>query len=183
LHLTDRAVNLVDEGFDVLVRFGEPSDSRLTARLLAKNRRIICASPQYLKRQGEPAHPRDLGKHSCIFIRQGDETFGTWHLHNGAAHEAVKVHSHLSTNDGSSALTWALDGHGLLMRSQWEVAQYVRTGLLVPVLTHWEPPPADIYMVFQSGKQLPAKTRVAIDWFLAQFKDRRQMIDDAAGNW
>jgi DNA-binding transcriptional LysR family regulator len=183
LHLGDRPVNLVDQGFDLMVRFGDLTDSRLTARLLAQNSRILCATPSYLREKGVPSHPRDLGKHNCIFIREGDETFGTWHLRNGAQHESVKVHSNLSTNDGTSALGWALDGQGILIRSQWEIAQLLRAEQLVPVLPDWSHPAADIHLVFQATKQTPAKVRVLVDWLLDDFKTHRAQTKGLFGTW
>jgi DNA-binding transcriptional LysR family regulator len=183
LHLSDRYVNLVDQGFDLMVRFGDLTDSRLTARLLAQNSRMLCATPSYLAAHGTPVQPKDLGKHSCIFIREGDETFGTWHLRQGDATESVKVRSHLSTNDGSSALGWALDGHGILIRSQWETAQFLRSGQLVPVLPDWSHPSADIHLVFQNSKQSPAKVRLLVDWMLEDFKAQREITKDAFGPW
>lgn len=183
MHLSDRFVNLVDQGFDVMVRFGDLTDSRLTARLLARNSRILCATPAYLASAGVPQHPRDLGKHNCIFIREGDETFGTWHLRNGELNETVKVRSNLSTNDGSSALGWALDGHGILVRSQWEVAQFLRSGHLVPVLPEWSHPSADIHLVFLANKQTPAKIRALVDWMLTAFQAHRTPGLATVGNW
>jgi DNA-binding transcriptional LysR family regulator len=183
LHLTDRPVNLVEQGFDLVVRFGEMADSRLTARLLARNKRLLCASPAYLQTHGEPTHPRELSKHNCIFIREGDEAFGTWHFDNGQEHEVVKVQANLSTNDGSSALCWALDGQGLLIRSQWEIAQHLRSQQLVPVLSAWSPPPADIYLLFQANKQHPPKLRVTVDALLQAFATQRQPQNDIRGPW
>lgn len=183
LHLSDRPVHLVEQGFDLMVRFGELSDSRLTARLLANNRRVMCAAPRYLKAMGVPSHPRDLGKHNCIFIREGDETFGTWHLTHGTEQEAIKVRSNLSTNDGSSAMSWALDGQGILLRSQWEVAKALQSKQLIPVLPGWSPPSADIYLVFQSNKHMLAKSRVLVDFLLEQFKSKRGATKNSAGNW
>lgn len=183
LHLGDRPVNLVDQGFDVMIRFGELSDSRLTARLLANNCRLLCASPDYLKRAGTPSTPRDLGRHNCIFIREADETYGTWHLRNGPEHESVKVRANLSTNDGASALAWALDGQGILLRSQWDVAEYIRTKQLVPILTDWASPPADIYAVFQTMNQLPAKIRALVDLLVKDFAPFRGSVKDPLGAW
>lgn len=183
LHLSEKSVNLVEEGFDLMVRFGELADSRLTARLLARNRRILCAAPAYLSARGVPTHPRDLGRHNCIFIREADETFGTWHFSNGAEAETVKVRSNLSTNDGNSALSWALDGQGILIRSQWDVARHLETGALVPLLPDWAPPPADIYLVFQTSKQMPAKVRVLVDWLLRHFEPRRTAGKGATSDW
>ena len=183
LHLSDKSVNLVDQGFDLMVRFGELSDSRLTARVLAHNRRMLCAAPSYLRSRGIPSHPRDLGKHNCIFIREGDETFGTWHLRNGAETESIKVRANLSTNDGTSALGWALDGQGILVRSQWEIAKSLREKKLIPVLPEWTLPSADVYLVFQTSKQMPAKVRVLLDFLLNEFKQRRMNSKSEGGNW
>jgi LysR family transcriptional regulator, transcriptional activator for dmlA len=183
LHLSERPFNIIEQGFDVAIRLGELSDSRLTARLLARNRRLLCASPAYLKRLGTPAHPRDLVRHNCIFIREGDEIFGTWHLRNGAHHESVKVRANLSTNDGNAALEWALRGHGILLRSQWDVAEHIRQKRLVPVLKDWLPPSADIYVVFQTVNQLPAKVRALVDLLVKEFEPRRGKGKEPFGTW
>jgi LysR family transcriptional activator of dmlA len=174
LHLSDRPVNLVEQGFDVAIRIGELPDARLTARKLALNRRVLCAAPAYLRRAGEPANPRELPQHRCIFIRESDETFGTWHLRSGSRQETVKVRGPLSTNDGECALSWALDGHGILMRSQWDAAPYLRSGRLRTVLADWKPPPADIYLVFPTKANLSAKTRALVDFMHERFKDHRE---------
>ncbi len=173
LHLTDRPVNLVEQAFDMSIRIGELPDARLTARKLASNQRVLCAAPAYLLRAGAPASPHDLQRHSCIFIREGDETFGAWHLHAGARQETVKVRGPLSTNDGECALSWALDGHGVLLRSQWDAAPYLRSGRLRLVLSDWQLPPADIYLVFPTKANLSAKTRALVDFMLERFKDHR----------
>jgi len=173
LHLSDRPANIVEQGFDLQIRFGELPDARLTARLLARNRRVLCATPAYLQAAGAPATPRDLAQHRCIFIRESDETFGTWHLRAGAKQETVKVRGALSSNDGETALTWALDDHGILMRSEWEVAPLLRAGRLLPVLADWALPPADVYVVFPTRSHLSAKTRALVDYLLDAFEPRR----------
>jgi LysR family transcriptional activator of dmlA len=180
LHLTDRPVNLVEQGFDLQLRFGELPDARLTARLLAHNRRVLCASPAYLRRAGEPASPRELAQHACLFIRESDETFGTWHLRSGARTETVKVRGPLASNDGECVLGWALDGHGILMRSLWEAAPMLRSGKLKPVLVDWSLPSADIYAVFPTHSHLSAKTRALVDFLLGVFETHRANED---GSW
>ncbi|WP_394787103.1 LysR substrate-binding domain-containing protein [Rhodoferax sp.] len=171
LHLSDRPVHLVEQRFDLQIRLGELPDVRLTARRLALNRRLLCAAP------------RELAQHSCIFLREGDETFGTWHLHSGGRQETVKVRGALSSNDGESALAWALDGHGILMRSQWDVADLLRAGRLQPVLPEWRLPDADIYLVFQTKQNLSAKTRVLVDFLLETFAAHRSEGDALWGSW
>lgn len=174
LHLSDRPVNLVEQGFDAAVRFGDLPDSRLTARRLLANRRVLCASPAYLAQAGEPALPADLLAHRCIVIRESDETYGTWHLHHGGRQETVKVRGMLSTNDGAAATTWALEGHGVLMRSEWDVAPHLAAGRLVRVLPGWAPPAADVTLVYPTRSDMSAKTRALADflrdWFAAPLR-------------
>ena len=174
LHLSDRPVNLVEQGFDVSICFGELPDARLTARKLALNRRILCAAPSYLRSAGEPGSPRELQQHRCIFLRESDEPFGSWHLRSGVRHETVKIRGPLSSNDGDCALSWALDGHGILMRSEWDTAAYLRSGRLRAVLPDWALPPADIHLVFPTKAHLSAKTRAFADFMHERFKDQRQ---------
>lgn len=168
LHLTERMVNLVEQGFDAVVRFGELPDSRLTARKLQDNERVLCAAPAYLAAAGEPRTPADLLAHRCIVLRESDETYGTWHLRQGDRQETVKVRGPLSTNDGSAALTWALDGQGILLRSLWNVGEELRDGRLRQVLPGWKLPPADIYLVHPTKSELSAKTR-ALSEFLREW--------------
>jgi len=124
-----------------------------------------------------------LQQHRCIFLREGDETFGTWHLHQGAKHEAVKVRGALSSNDGESALAWALDGHGILMRSQWDAADLLREKRLAVVLPDWSLPPADIYLVFQTRQHLSAKTRALVDYLFDAFAAQRHKGNAVLGPW
>ncbi|HOB92469.1 MAG TPA: LysR family transcriptional regulator [Aquabacterium sp.] len=180
LQLTDRPVNLVEQGFDLQLRFGELPDARLTARLLARNQRVLCAAPAYLLRAGTPAAPRDLAQHACLFIRENDETFGSWHLRQGGRTETVKVRGPLASNDGECVLGWALDSHGILMRSIWEAAPMLRAGRLVRVLPDWNLPPADIYAVFPTRSHLSAKTRALVDHLVASFESHRRSDD---GGW
>ncbi|RJF92202.1 LysR family transcriptional regulator [Noviherbaspirillum saxi] len=169
MHLSDRPVNMAEHGFDIAIRFGELPDTRMTARKLANNRRFICASHSYISQHGIPAHPKELSKHECIFIRESDETYGTWHFRYKDRQETVKVRGQLSTNDGESALGWALDGHGLIIRSEWDVAAYLRSGRLRRLLEEWEVPPADIYVVYPTKHNLSAKTRAFVEYMLESF--------------
>ena len=175
LYLVDRIVNLVESGFDAVIRFGELPDVRLTARKLAENRRLVCASPTYLAQYGEPATPHDLQKHRCIFIRESDEIYGQWHFRLGRRRQTIKVRGQMSTNDGECALTWALAGHGVIIRSEWDVAQYIKSGRLRVLLDDWELPNADIYVLFPTRNHLSAKTRALVDFLLTTFTQYRSV--------
>jgi DNA-binding transcriptional LysR family regulator len=167
LQLTDRPMNLMEESIDVCIRFGDIPDARITARKIATNRRLLCASPAYLERFGTPQTAIDLQKHRCIVIRESDAAYGTWHLHSNAAQETIKVRGTVTTNDGETAVSWALRGLGIIMRSEWNVAPYLRSGRLREVLADWQFPPADIHAVYPMKNNLSAKVRAFVD-FLAQ---------------
>lgn len=168
LDLTDRPMNLTDAAFDVGIRFGDLPDTRLIARKVAVNRRIVCAAPAYLARAGIPALPADLRHHTCLVIRESDAAYHTWHFSKENRHEAVKVDGALSCNDGEATLYWALDGHGILQRSQWDVQPLIEQGRLVEVLADWSLPAADVYAVFPQRLTLSAKVRLFVD-FLATY--------------
>ncbi|BAL26945.1 LysR family transcriptional regulator [Azoarcus sp. KH32C] len=163
LQLTDRPVSLPDEAIDVAIRFGEIPDSRLIAKKIAANRRLLCASPLYLKSHGRPESPADLARHECIVLRQNESAYGMWRLSRGKQGETVKVRGKLSTNDGEVALNWALDGLGILMRAEWDVAKYLRSGRLEHLLPDYETPAADIYAVYLERLNLSAKVSFFID--------------------
>ncbi|RIX41987.1 MAG: LysR family transcriptional regulator [Rhodocyclales bacterium GT-UBC] len=174
LHLTDRPVSLPDEAIDVSIRFGDLPDSRLIAKKIAINRRLLVASPAYLRASVPPGHPQELVQHTCIVLRQNDTAYGNWRLSRGKQTETVKVHGKLSTNDGEVALNWALEGHGILMRAEWDVAKYLRSGRLVQVLPEYETPPADIYAVYLERLNLSAKVAYFVEHlrnYLSQHAD------------
>jgi len=168
LQLTDRAINLVEEAYDLGIRFGELPDTRLSARKILSNRRFLCASPAYLKRFGAPATPDDLARHRCILHRQNDDAYATWRLHKGRKAASVKVRGSLSSNDGDVVLGWALDGHGIVLRSEWDLAKYLDSGRLQLVLPDYALPSADLYAYYPSRQQQPAKVRAFIDFLVAE---------------
>jgi LysR family transcriptional activator of dmlA len=177
LQLSVNPPPLTDDVFDVCIRFGAPPDTRVIARRIAPNRRVLCASPAYLARHGTPKVPHDLTRHNCIGIRQGDEAYGVWRLSpsrgsRGASavasrSEAVKTRGNLSTNDGEIAVAWALDGHGILMRAEWDIERHLRSGRLVPVLANYQTPDADVYAVYPQRHQLATRIRAFVD-FMAE---------------
>jgi LysR family transcriptional regulator, transcriptional activator for dmlA len=172
LQLSVNPPPLTDDAFDVCVRFGEPPDARVVARLLAPNRRLLCASPAYLQRSGTPRTPHELAGHSIIAIRQGDEAYNLWRLRSGKRVETVRVRGGLSTNDGEIAVNWALAGHGIVLRAEWDVARYLRSGRLRQVLENWQSPPADIYAVYPARHQSTLRVRAFVDHLAEAFSRR-----------
>ena len=160
------------DAFDVCVRFGEPPDGRVIARRLAPNRRLLCAAPAYLAAHGQPKLPHELPRHNCIGIRQGDDPYGVWRLSKGrsgsaAKFESIKVRGNLTTNDGEIAVGWALDGLGIVMRAEWDIARFLESGRLVRVLPNHHTPEADIYAVYAQRHQLSTRVRSFVDFLAA----------------
>lgn len=174
LLLTDAPGDFVQDAFDVAIRFGDVPDARLIARRIAPNRRLICASPGYLKTHGRPQTPQDLMRHQCIVLRQNDDTYGLWRFTQGAYSETIKVRGALSSNDGEVTLTWGLAGLGILQRAEWDLARYLRAGRLELLLQDYALPPADIHAVFPERHHLSAKVRVFIDFLVEYFRARRE---------
>ena len=176
LQLSVNPPPLTEDSFDVCVRFGAPPDSRVIARYIAPNRRLLCASPAYLAKHGMPKVPNDLTRHNCIGIRQGEEAYGVWRLASGrgksAATEAVKTRGNLTTNDGEIAVNWALEGHGILMRAEWDIDRYLRNGRLVHILPQYHTPEADIHAVYPQRHQLAARVRAFVDFVALSFSQQ-----------
>jgi DNA-binding transcriptional LysR family regulator len=173
MEVTDRPVDLVESGYDLAIRFGALPDKRLNARRVMSNRRFLCASPLYLERHGTPSTLADLARHRCIVHRQNDEAHGVWRFYAGEGEEhgeVVKVHGALSSNDGDIVLGWALDGHGILVRSEWDLARYVESGRLHIVLPDYRLPSADLYVYYLNRRNQAARTRAFIDFLAEHFR-------------
>lgn len=172
LEVTDRPVDMVALGIDLAIRFGELPDSTLVARRIMSNRRFLYAAPRYLDVHGTPGTLADLANHRCIIHRQNDEAHGVWRLEHDGRSEAVKVQGMLSTNDGDIALGWALDGHGILVRSEWDAARYVESGRLRIVLPEFVQPAADLFVSYPQRRHQSARARAFIDYLVDYFTAR-----------
>ena len=157
LELTSQPLSLLDDQFDVGVYMGEPPDSRLIGVRLLENPRILCASPQYLEAMPAPVSVADLARHNCIVLRQFGSDYAIWRFSKEGQDYAHKVSGTLSSNDGEVALALALDGHGLLLRSRWNVQQYLESGRLQAVLEDYQAPRADVYAVYQHRRHIPQR--------------------------
>lgn len=162
LDLSDRLVDLVNEGVDCAIRIGELSDSSLVSVRLADNRRVVVASPSYLARNGIPQSPDDLARHDCLSLDpQRGWVFAD--LDSPGRARTVKVSGRFECNDGTVLHEWALGGIGLAWRSMWEVERDLARGALVSVLDEWAAPATGIYAVFPQNRRLPLRVRLLID--------------------
>lgn len=183
LQLSVDTLPLAYDSFDVCVRFGAPPDTRVVTKYLAPNRRLLCASPAYLSKNGAPKVPEDLTRHDCLVIRQGDGSYGSWSLALGKSTEIIKVAPKLSTNDGEIAVSWALAGHGIVMRAEWDIARYLRSGRLKRVLENYHTPDADIHVFYQKRQQVPARVQAIVNYLVIHFEKSSVRAAGMFGAW
>lgn len=169
LELLDRPVDLVGEGFQLDVRIGTVQEANLISRRIAGNARVLCAAPAYLERRGAPSSLQALAAHDCIVIRERDQDFGRWSLRGPQGLETVRVGGPLSANNGEVVRRWAADGHGIILRSIWDVGPSLASGELVRVLPDYAQE-ADVYAVYPSRLSHSAKLRVCVEFLEAWFK-------------
>ena len=163
LELLDRPVDLIAEGFHLDIRVGQVHESHLIARRIAENARILCASSAYLERNGTPQNLGDLLQHECIVIRERDQDFGRWKLSGPQGPEAVRVSGALSTNNGELVHQWAIDGHGIILRSIWDVGPSLADGRLIRVLPEYSQE-ADVWAIYPTRLGMTANVRVCVQF-------------------
>lgn len=168
LQLSSQPLNWPESGVDIDIRVGELPDSRLIARRIAPNFRVVCASPDYLERYGAPETVDDLATHNCIVLRQHESDCAIWRFCHEGREIAQKVQGSLTTNDGEVAMRLALDGHGLILRSWWDAHEAIGSGKLRQVLTHYQAPSADIYAVYAHNRQISRRIKCCVDYLSHQ---------------
>ncbi len=164
LDLSDRMVDLVNEGFDCAVRFGELPDSSLVSLRLAENRRVCVAAPVYLARHGTPQTLADLAHHNCLALAAGVNQQRGWMFQHDGKVVSIKVSGTLECSDGAVLHEWCLAGHGLAWRSSWEAGEDIAARRLVTVLDAFAAPPIGIHAVFPQRRHLPLRVRLFLDY-------------------
>ncbi|MBE0487509.1 MAG: LysR family transcriptional regulator [Halomonas sp.] len=163
LELSNFPLTPGEQGVDIGIRVGEPPDSRLVARRILANRRVLCASPGYVEGMASLAAPADLAAHPCLVLRENDSDFALWRLERRGGEQAVKVSGPLASNDGEVIVGLALDGHGIALRSWWDVHAHLTTGRLVELLPGWQGVRADFHAVYPQRRHVPARVRAFVD--------------------
>lgn len=159
LSLSDGYVDMVGEGFDIALRFGAVTDSTLRARSLGQYRRIVCAAPSYLKTHGTPLAPADLATHNCLVMRFGGNLDNIWRFGPDKKPQIITVRGNMVVNDGSLVREWALAGRGIILKSELDVAQDLKSGALIPLLTNYAAAPNPLQMMFPPGRAQPQRVR------------------------
>ncbi|MBF0369702.1 MAG: LysR family transcriptional regulator [Magnetococcales bacterium] len=172
LDLTDRYVDLLEEGFDLVIRVGKLVDSSLMAKRLTSTRGVVCASPDYLKRQGTPQTPEELTRHRClIYTGMMHESIGVWRFENreGGIHR-IKVRGPFKANNGDVLRAAALQGQGITISPTFIIGQDLKAGRLLPILTRYRLPEMGIHALYPHQRHLSARVRALIDYLGSRWK-------------
>lgn len=172
VHLSDQVVDLVSEGFDLAIRIGAMEDSQLVARRIAANRRVLCASPDYLRRRGQLKVPRDLQDHECLLLFGSSGRQDVWRLHDAQGKEMpVRVQGRFESNLGELLRDASVAGEGIAIHSLWHVADDLRTGRLQVVLPDFPLTTTAISAVMPQRRQVPPRVRAFVDFLVEEFGD------------
>ncbi|MCK0754023.1 LysR family transcriptional regulator [Chromohalobacter japonicus] len=175
LELTSFPLGLDEQGFDINIRVGEPPDSRWIARRLLTNRRILCAAPDYLAGAPRLEQLEDLAHHRCLIVRENDTDYSLWRFESTdgtRTQRAIRVHGRLASNDAEAMTRMALDGHGVLLRSWWDVHEYLASGELVALLPQWQGIRADFYLLYSERMRDSVRMRRFIDFMITEMTGR-----------
>ncbi|MCB8839509.1 LysR family transcriptional regulator [Aurantimonas sp. VKM B-3413] len=174
LVLGDRKVDLIEEGFEAVIRIGALADSSLIARPLAPYRLVVVAAPSYLARRGEPEHPRDLAGHECIvFIGSSETRSHVWVFTKGGESEEVRVNGRLRTNDARAIVAAVLAGSGIAMGAESLLGPLIVDGRLNRLLPEWEGPSWEMHVLTAPDRRPTAKLKAFVDMVAAEFPRRR----------
>ncbi|HXD41731.1 MAG TPA: LysR family transcriptional regulator [Ramlibacter sp.] len=172
LTLSDRIVDLVEEGFDVAVRIARLPSSSLVSRQLSSTRMVLCATPQYLKEHGTPREPAELTRHQVLaytLLSTGE----SWEFDGPQGHVSVKVAPRMHTNSGDTCRSVALGHQGLILQPTFMIAEDLRSGQLVEVLPEYRSVEIGIYAMYPTRKHVLPKVRLLIDYLAEAFKIQR----------
>ena len=181
LNLSDRVVDIVNEGFDCAVRVGDLPDSSLVSVRLADNRRRCVAAPAYLKRAGTPALPSELARHRCLTLSSDASQTRGWAFTIGGQVTHFRPGGPLDCSDGQVLHDWCVQGLGIAWRSTWEVEHDIAEGRLTAVLEDFAAPPNGVFAVFPQRKHLPLRVRLWIDYLKQSYGDARYWSTAGAG--
>lgn len=176
LQLTEKLPDLAVDGFDGAVWLWSVRGQRAsdwTGRRLARNQRVLVASPAYLAQRGTPAKPEDLVLHDCLVVREHEHRYDVWRLEKERDHTdaRVRVQGPLSSNSGELVRDWCLAGRGIMLRSLWDIAPQLASGELVRVLPGYAMTDADIHWLAPHQPQVPRRIRLLVDFLAERFRD------------
>jgi DNA-binding transcriptional LysR family regulator len=170
LVLSDAGLEVGEDALDVALRVGLPHDPAVLTRKLLTSRRILCAAPSYLAKHGTPSCPDDLSRHECLRLARRHSLQDRWHFTDGSATQVVQVHGALTSSNGEVLRAWALEGRGLSLEAQWDVAADIRDGRLVACLEGACAETIELYATYLPSKPIPASIRLFVEEAAAAFR-------------
>jgi DNA-binding transcriptional LysR family regulator len=163
--LSDIGLDVIDDGFDIAIRAGMPDDAGIVVRRLLSSRRVVCATPDYLARHGEPQTPDDLLQHNCIRLMRRQRTFDEWRFQTPEGDvRNVQVSGTLLTSSGEVMHQWTLEGRGIGMKALWDVADDLAEGRLVECLASYASNDIALYATYPRQLHMPPRMRVFLDF-------------------
>lgn len=168
--LNDGYIDIAQLGLDLALRFGTLSDSTLRSRKLGDNHRLVCAAPCYLEKHGIPKHPDDLQFHNCLLMRFGIEVDREWRFMVDGQETTKLVQGNRIANEGELVRQWCINGHGLSLKSLYDVDEDLRAGRLVALLQDFSPAPNSLQVVYPAGATQPRRVRLFIDFLRDAFQ-------------
>jgi len=179
LNLRDSLADFSENNLDLAIRYGVASDDMLIASKLVESRRVLCASPDYLRIKGVPVTVSDLEHHSCLVISGVGGTSPVWYFDTPEGERTFSVKPARSCNDGALIRQWATEGLGIALKSIWDIAVDLNSGRLVTVLDEFNPNyrsseknvDTDLYVVYQERKYMPERTREFIGYLKTYFDE------------
>lgn len=163
LALTDGYVDLVGQGLDFAIRFGALADSTMKVRKIGDNQRIVCAAPSYVKKYGAPEAPSDLEQHNCLIMRFGQNIDRAWRFTIEGKERIITVHGNRISDDGGLVRKWCLAGHGIALKSIWDVDRDVASGDLVELLPGFTGNASQLQIVYPAAQIMPRRVRMVMD--------------------
>jgi DNA-binding transcriptional LysR family regulator len=162
-YLSNRQVDIVEDGYDLAIRLGKLSDSTMMAKKLGKRTNYVCASPDYLDKHGIPHSILELNKHSCLL-----GTNDYWHFRESGREKSIRVTGRLRYNNGYSLTDAALKGVGIVQLPDYYVEQHIENGELVTLLDNYRAPDEGIWAVYPQNRHLSPKIRLLVDYLAEQ---------------
>jgi DNA-binding transcriptional LysR family regulator len=173
LVLSDAGLEVGEDGLDVALRIGLPNDPAVLTRRLVANQRIICAAPSYLAKHGTPSCPDDLQHHDCLRLARRHSLQDHWRFTDGTGTKVVQVGGTLTSSDGEVLRAWALEGRGLSLEAEWDVAADIKEGRLVTCLDGLSAETIELFATYLPSKPIPASIRLFVEECVAAFRTQR----------
>ncbi|WP_205669605.1 LysR family transcriptional regulator [Acinetobacter sp. MB5] len=166
LFLGDEVVNLIETGYDLALRTGPLTDSRLNARLILQAGRSVCASPEYWRHYGKPEHPEELAQHNCLLLSRLGDPQRIWRFYDDLKELSVRVSGNRAANDGGLLRQWAIEGVGVILKSDYDIIEDLKAGRLETALENFRQTDVNLYAVHAAGRHLPRRITTFIDYLI-----------------